>query len=70
MAAAMFPEGFRSAGKHVLISVAVLGVTGLNFLNVETIGRAETWIVAAKIGILLFFTGVGSLDRSMSRGLR
>lgn len=58
--AAMFPEGFRSLGKHVLISVAVLGVTGLNFLNVETIGRAETWIVAAKIGILIFFIGVGA----------
>ena len=58
--AAMFPEAFRPAGKHVLISVAVLGVTGLNFLNVETIGRAETWIVAAKIGILLFFIGVGA----------
>jgi amino acid transporter len=58
--AAMFPEAFRPAGKQVLISVAVIGVTGLNFLNVETIGRAETWIVAAKIGILLFFIGVGA----------
>lgn len=59
-AAAMFPEGSRSIWRHVLTSAAVLGVTGLNFLDVETIGRAETWIVAAKIGILLFFIGVGA----------
>jgi amino acid transporter len=63
-AAALFPAGSRLVWKHLLISAAVLGVTGLNFLNVETIGRAETWIVAAKIGILLFFiiVGAGSID--------
>jgi amino acid transporter len=65
--AAMFPEGLRSVGKHLLISAAVLGVTGLNFLNVEMIGRAETWIVAAKIGILLFFIGVGTWTIDFSR---
>ena len=65
--AAMFPGAFRSVGKHVLISTAVLGITGLNFLNVETIGRAETWIVAAKIGILLFFIGVGAWTIDASR---
>jgi len=59
-AAAMFPESTQAVWKHVLISSAVLGVTGLNFLNVETIGRAETWIVAVKVGILLFFIGVGA----------
>jgi amino acid transporter len=65
-AAAMFPEGSRMIWKHCSISAAVLGVTGLNFLNVEIIGKAEQWIVAAKIGILLFFIAVGcwSIDAS------
>ena len=66
-AAALFPEGSRHVWKHVLISAAVLGITGLNFLNVEAIGRAETWIVAAKIGILLFFIGVGTWSIDASR---
>jgi amino acid transporter len=66
-AAAMFPEGSRSVWRHVLTSAVVLGVTGLNFFDVETIGRAETWIVAAKIGILLFFIGVGAWTVNTSR---
>jgi amino acid transporter len=66
-AVAMFPEGMHAVWKHVLISAAVLGVTGLNFLNVEAIGRAETWIVAVKIGILLFFIGVGACTMDTSR---
>jgi hypothetical protein len=66
-AAAMLPEGSRSIWRHGLTSAAVLGVTGLNFLDVETIGRAETWIVAAKIGILLFFIGVGAWTINTSR---
>jgi hypothetical protein len=49
----------------------VIGVTGLNFLNVETIGAAEEWIVAVKIGILLFFVGRGGLDhRRLPDGCR
>ncbi|MCG6912148.1 MAG: APC family permease [Deltaproteobacteria bacterium] len=66
-AAALFPEGSRLLWKHVLTSMAVLGITGLNFLNVEAIGRAETWIVAAKVGILLFFIGVGAWSMDVSR---
>ena len=65
--AALFPEGSRLLWKHVLISAAVLGVTGLNFLDVETIGRAETWIVAVKIAILLFFIAVGAWTIDGSR---
>ena len=59
-AAAMFPAGSRLIWKHVLISGAVIGVTGLNFLSVELIGGAEQWIVAIKIAILLFFVAVGA----------
>ena len=65
--AALFPEGSRLVWKHVLISAAVLGITGLNLLNAEAIGRAETWIVAVKIGILLFFIGVGAWRIDASR---
>ncbi|GAB6909422.1 Amino acid transporter [Desulfosarcina cetonica] len=65
--AALFPPEARWVWKHVLISAAILGVTGLNFLNVEAIGRAETWIVAAKIAILLFFIGVGAWTIDGSR---
>jgi amino acid transporter len=66
-AAAMFPEGSRPIWKHILISASVLGVTGLNFLNVEIIGAAEKWIVAVKIGILLFFIAVGVWTIDASR---
>jgi amino acid transporter len=58
-AAALFPESSRLLWKHVLMSGAVIGVTGLNFLSVELIGAAEEWIVAVKVGILLFFVAVG-----------
>ena len=65
-AAALFPDRLQGILKHIFITIAVLGVTGLNFLNVEVIGKAEQWIVAAKIGILLFFIAVGcwSIDAS------
>ncbi|WP_319408388.1 APC family permease [uncultured Desulfosarcina sp.] len=65
--AAMFPEASRLVWKHVLISAGVIAVTGLNFLNVETIGRAEEWIVAVKITILLFFVAVGAWTLNTSR---
>lgn len=58
-AAALFPESSRLIWKHVLISGSIVAVTGINFLNVELIGAAEEWIVAIKIGILLFFIAVG-----------
>jgi hypothetical protein len=58
-AAALLPESSRLLWKHVLISGSIIAVTGINFLNVELIGAAEQWIVAIKIGILLFFIAVG-----------
>ena len=66
-AAAMFPEGSQIFWKHVLLSAAILMVTGLNFLSVELIGRAEQWIVALKIAILLFFVAVGVWSIEASR---
>lgn len=65
--AAMLPEESRLIWKHVLISFGVVAVSGLNFLNVEVIGAAEEWIVAVKIGILLFFVAVGAWTIDASR---
>jgi amino acid transporter len=45
--------------KHVLSSAIVIVLTGLNVLGAKAVGRAETWIVAVKLAILLFFVGAG-----------
>lgn len=52
------PE-WQAVGKHLFICLGVLGITGLNLLGAAAIGRAESWIVAFKIVILLVFVGVG-----------
>ena len=53
------PE-WQMLGKHLFIVASVVGITALNLLGAAVIGRAERWIVALKIGILLVFVGVGS----------
>jgi amino acid transporter len=58
--ATFLPESWQPAGKHVLISLSVVVITGLNLLSAEAIGKAEDWIVGLKIAILLLFVGVGS----------
>jgi hypothetical protein len=57
--ATFLPPEWQSVGKHVLITLGVAGITGLNLLGAQVIGRAESWIVALKILILLVFIGVG-----------
>ena len=58
--AATFVEpDWQAPGKHLFISLGVVGITALNLLGAAVIGRAETWIVAFKVGILLVFIGVG-----------
>ncbi len=54
-----FPPALQTAGKHVLISGVILLIAGLNMLSARIIGRAETWIVAIKIAILLLFCAAG-----------
>ena len=46
-------------GGHVLLSLIVITITGLNLLSAESIGRAEDWIVGLKVTILLLFIAVG-----------
>jgi amino acid transporter len=57
--ATFFPEAWQIAGKHAMISVAVILITGLNLLSAGWIGKAENWIVGLKVVILLLFIGVG-----------
>ena len=56
--ASLFP-GSQLIWKHVLITVGVVGITGLNLLNAKLIGEAEDWIVLIKLIILILFIAVG-----------
>ena len=58
--ATFLPAGWQEAGRHVLITLVVLAITVLNLLSANVIGRAETWIVAAKVAILALFVVVGT----------
>ncbi len=57
--AVFLPAAWQGIGKHVLVSLVVLVITGLNLLSAEAIGKAEDWIVGFKVLILLLFVGVG-----------
>jgi amino acid transporter len=57
--ASFFSGAAQTTVKHVLISVIVVAVTGLNLMAAEVIGKAEDWIVGLKLAILLGFIGVG-----------
>ena len=62
--ATFFPQSLAPWSKHALITLSVLSLTGLNLLGADWIGKAETWIVAAKIAILALFvaTGIGAIE--------
>jgi amino acid transporter len=57
--ATFFPEASRALWTHVLISAAVVVITGLNLLSASIVGDIEDWIVGVKVLILLFFVAVG-----------
>jgi amino acid transporter len=57
--ATFFSGGDPGLELHILISVAILVPTALNILSADVIGRAETWIVGLKIGLLGVFVAVG-----------
>ena len=57
--ASFFPPASQLFWKHVLITVSVVGITGLNLLNAKLIGEVEDWVVLLKLVILFFFIGVG-----------
>ncbi len=49
----------QTLGRHLLISAGVIGITALNLSGANIIGKAEVWIVALKLGILILFVAVG-----------
>ena len=57
--ATFLPAAWQDAGRHILITLVILGITLLNLLSANIIGRAELWIVGLKIAILLLFVGAG-----------
>lgn len=57
--AIFFPESLQPLMRHILMSGAIIGITGLNLLSADLIGKAESWIVAFKVLILLVFIGLG-----------
>ncbi len=57
--ARFLPEIWQATGKHALICLSVIMITGLNLLSAELIGKAEVWIVGLKVAILLFFVAAG-----------
>jgi amino acid transporter len=56
--ATFFPDSARTAAQHLLITVAILGMTLLNVFSAKLISFAEDYIVAAKLLILVAFVGV------------
>ena len=57
--ATFLPAGLQGPGKHALISLAVVAITGLNLMSADVIAKAEDWIVGLKLLILLVFVGAG-----------
>ncbi len=63
----LFTESTQPIWKHLLISLAILGTTGLNLLTANHIGKSQIWIVSFKLGILILFITMGSSHIDISR---
>jgi amino acid transporter len=57
--ATFFPEASQLVAKHLLISLGVIVITGLNVLGSAAIGKVEDLIVGLKVTILLLFIFLG-----------
>ncbi len=57
--ATFFHTGHQLLIKHLIITAGILIPTFLNMLSAGIIGKAEMYIVAIKIALLLFFIAVG-----------
>jgi amino acid transporter len=58
--ATFLPAAWQPAGRLGLIALVVLAITVLNLRGANVVGRAETWIVALKLAILLLFVVAGA----------
>ena len=56
---ATFFPGSGIITRHLIISAGILIPTALNMLAASIIGKAETWVVAIKVTILVGFVAVG-----------
>lgn len=63
---ASFFSSHQTLWRHILASAAILVLTLLNAFGAYIVSKAEEWVVAFKIAILLLFIGVGlwSIDSS------
>jgi len=55
----LLPSSMHQVARPMLISAAIVLLTLLNVLGSRAVGRAEEWIVALKLAILLVFVAVG-----------
>ncbi|MBN3957665.1 APC family permease [Nostoc sp. NMS8] len=62
----LFATSTQPIWKHLLISLAILGTTGLNLLTANYIGKSQIWIVSFKLGILILFIIMGSSHINIS----
>ncbi|MDQ6648031.1 MAG: APC family permease, partial [Pseudomonadota bacterium] len=65
--ATFFPAGWQGFARHGLITFVIVSIAALNLLSAQVIGRAEKWIVALKVAILLLFVGVGFAGIEVTR---
>ena len=65
--AAFFAGSSQPFMKHILISFSVVAITVLNMLSADAIGKAETWIVALKVTILILFVAIGLTQVNVSQ---
>lgn len=66
-AASFLPAAQHELGKHVFLTVAVVLIAVLNVAGASTVARAERYVVAVKLTILLLFVVVGMAGVSTAR---
>jgi len=66
-AASFLPDAQYELGKHLFLTAAVVLIAVLNVAGASTVARAERYVVAIKIAILLLFVVVGAFGVSTAR---
>ena len=66
-AASFLPAAQHELGKHAFLTTAVVLIAVLNVAGAATVARAERYVVAVKVTILLLFVVVGVLGVSTAR---
>ncbi len=66
-AASFLPDAYHGVGQHAFLSAAVVLIAVLNVAGASTVARAERYVVAVKLAILLLFVAVGLFGVSTAR---